>query len=191
MDAAEEGKGPIVAVQPGFRRRRWVGHDEAGIAVGNIHDEKMYPPLNAGDDYIRRYKYDIRPATDARPYFFDFFRWRLLGELYALRDRGGFGLLEWGYPVKLGYHPLSRRFTVTDQRKKSTAVFQTLGEALRQLDRFSAIEALPAGMGRKKNLVVRIRARIDTESLPAPLRLMSALLPPWNEQSQWREWPVQ
>ena len=100
-------------------------------------------------------------------------------------------LLEWRYPVKLGYHPLSRRFTVTDQRKKSTAVFQTLGEALRQLDRFSAIEALPAGMRRKKNLVVRIRARIDTESLPAPLRLMSALLPPWNEQSQWREWPVQ
>tara|TARA_B100000809_G_scaffold73837_1_gene71611 strand:- start:713 stop:1252 length:540 start_codon:yes stop_codon:yes gene_type:complete len=100
-------------------------------------------------------------------------------------------LLEWRYPVKLGYHPLSRRFTVTDQRKKSTAVFQTLGEALRQLDRFSAIEALPAGMGRKKNLVVRIRARIDTDSLPAPLRLMSALLPPWNEQSQWREWPVQ
>ena len=53
----------------------------------------------AGDDFIRRYKYDIRPATDDRPYFFDFFRWRLLGEFYALRGRGGFGLLEWGYPV--------------------------------------------------------------------------------------------
>jgi len=53
----------------------------------------------AGDEFIRRYKYDIRPATDDRPYFFDFFRWRLLGELYALRGRGGFGLLEWGYPV--------------------------------------------------------------------------------------------
>ena len=53
----------------------------------------------AGDDYTRRYKYDIRPATDDRPYFFDFFRWRLLDELYALRGRGGFGLLEWGYLV--------------------------------------------------------------------------------------------
>lgn len=52
-----------------------------------------------GNDFIRRYKYDIRPATDDRPYFFNFFRWRLLGELYALRGRGGFGLLEWGYPV--------------------------------------------------------------------------------------------
>ncbi|MDE0918785.1 MAG: DUF4390 domain-containing protein [Arenicellales bacterium] len=99
--------------------------------------------------------------------------------------------LEWRYPVKLSYHSLSRRFTVTDQRKQSTAVFHTLGEALRQLDRFSVIEALPATIAKKQNLVVRIRARIDTESLPAPLRLMSELLPPWNEQSQWHEWPVQ
>ena len=99
--------------------------------------------------------------------------------------------LEWRYPVKLGYHPLSRRFTVTDQRKKSTVVFHTLGEALRQLDRFNVIEILPAAIAKQKNLVVRIRARIDTESLPAPLRLMSVLLPPWNQQSQWREWPVQ
>tara|TARA_B100000029_G_C17399085_1_gene896348 strand:+ start:147 stop:656 length:510 start_codon:yes stop_codon:yes gene_type:complete len=95
------------------------------------------------------------------------------------------------YPVKLSYHPLSRRFTVTDQRKKSTAVFHTLGEALRQLDRFSVIEALPAAIAKKKRLAVRMRARIDSESLPAPLRLMSNLLPPWNQQSQWHEWLVQ
>jgi len=53
----------------------------------------------AADDYIGRYKYDIAPATDDRPYFFNFFRWRLLGELLDLRERGGLGLLEWGYPV--------------------------------------------------------------------------------------------
>jgi len=99
--------------------------------------------------------------------------------------------LEWRYPVKLGYHPLSRRFTVTDQRKKSTAVFHTLGEALRQLGRFSVIEALPAAIAKKKNLAVRIRARIDKESLPTPLQFMSVLVPSWNQQSQWHEWPVQ
>jgi spermidine synthase len=47
--------------------------------------------------YIDEYKFDISPATDQRPYFFDFFRWRALPEVLDLRLRGGAGLLEWGY----------------------------------------------------------------------------------------------
>ena len=51
--AAKKGKGPVVAVQPSFRRRRRVGRDEAGIALGKGHDEKMHPKLDPGDDRIR------------------------------------------------------------------------------------------------------------------------------------------
>ena len=83
----------IPGITPGMANRynlldRAYFHDAATAILGP-----------SGDDFIRRYKYDIRPATDDRPYFFNFFRWRLLGEFYALRGRGGFGLLEWGYPV--------------------------------------------------------------------------------------------
>jgi spermidine synthase len=49
--------------------------------------------------FIADYKFDIEPPTDNRPYFFDFFRWRVLPELLALRTRGGAGLIEWGYPL--------------------------------------------------------------------------------------------
>ena len=52
-----------------------------------------------GDDFLARYKFDIRPATDDRPYFFDFFRWRSLPEFLALRSQSGAALIEWGYPV--------------------------------------------------------------------------------------------
>ena len=48
-------------------------------------------------DFITRYKYDLRPASDDRPYFFDLFRWRLLDELRGGRARQA--LMEWGYPV--------------------------------------------------------------------------------------------
>ncbi|MHC4984242.1 MAG: SAM-dependent methyltransferase, partial [Planctomycetota bacterium] len=51
------------------------------------------------DDFIRRYKFDIRPATDDRPYFFNFFRWRSLPEFLELRSRSGASLIEWGYPI--------------------------------------------------------------------------------------------
>ena len=47
--------------------------------------------------FIERYKFDIRPAFDDRPYFFSFFRWASLREFLELRDQGGAGLLEVGY----------------------------------------------------------------------------------------------
>ncbi|MDS4032137.1 MAG: SAM-dependent methyltransferase [Candidatus Contendobacter sp.] len=50
-------------------------------------------------DFVDRYKFVIEPATDDRPYFFHFFRWDVLPEILALKERGGLSLLEWGYPV--------------------------------------------------------------------------------------------
>ena len=49
--------------------------------------------------FLDNYKFNISPATDDRPYFFNFFKWRHLPELLSLRDRGGAGLLELGYLV--------------------------------------------------------------------------------------------
>ncbi|KAA1001772.1 SAM-dependent methyltransferase [Paraburkholderia panacisoli] len=51
------------------------------------------------DRFWARYKFDVRPATDDKPYFFHFFKWRSLPELLALKEQGGLPLLEWGYPV--------------------------------------------------------------------------------------------
>ncbi len=50
-------------------------------------------------DFRERYKFAIDPATDDRPYFFHFFKWRTLPEVVSLRRQGGAGLIEWGYLV--------------------------------------------------------------------------------------------
>jgi spermidine synthase len=49
--------------------------------------------------FIDGYKFDLTPATDDRPYFFDFFRWRALPELIERRALGGAALLDWGYLI--------------------------------------------------------------------------------------------
>ena len=49
--------------------------------------------------FMARYKFRIEPATDDRPYFSHFFKWRVLPEVFSLRKRGGAGLVEWGYLV--------------------------------------------------------------------------------------------
>ena len=49
--------------------------------------------------YMQRYKFYIEPATDDRPFYFHFFRWTTLPEVFALRRAGGAGLIEWGYLI--------------------------------------------------------------------------------------------
>jgi len=54
------------------------------------------------DDFVARYPFDIRPATDERPYFQDFFRWPMLAAAWRDKDRGGMALLEAGYLLLVG-----------------------------------------------------------------------------------------
>ena len=51
----------------------------------------------AREAFARDYKFDIRPATDDRPYFWSFFRWVHAPEVLGLRRRGGIGLHDIGY----------------------------------------------------------------------------------------------
>ncbi|HYE34473.1 SAM-dependent methyltransferase [Methylocaldum sp.] len=53
------------------------------------------------ESFIQRYKFDVRPATDDRPYFFHFFKWPLLSEAFKLKGSGGLSLLDMGYPILL------------------------------------------------------------------------------------------
>ena len=49
--------------------------------------------------FLADYKFNLEPATDDRPYFFYFFKWRTLPEVVSLFGRGGIPLLESGYLI--------------------------------------------------------------------------------------------
>jgi len=50
-------------------------------------------------EFMDAYKFNIHPATDDRPYFSRFLKWRTLPELLALKGRGSMPMLEWGYLI--------------------------------------------------------------------------------------------
>ncbi len=54
---------------------------------------------NDADAWFSGYKYFVEPATDNRPYFSHFFKWRTLPEVLSLRSAGGAGLIEWAYLI--------------------------------------------------------------------------------------------
>ena len=49
--------------------------------------------------FYRNYAYNIRPATDDRPYFFDFFKWKTLPHMIRTMGRQWLPFSEWGYLV--------------------------------------------------------------------------------------------
>lgn len=49
--------------------------------------------------FTARYKFNLQPASDDQPYYFNFFKWSTLPELLRLRHKGGLALLESGYLV--------------------------------------------------------------------------------------------
>jgi spermidine synthase len=67
----------------------------------HVHEAARAAVAGSGPDFARRYKFFVAPATDDRPYFFHFFKWRTLAEVFALRKVGGGGLIEWGYLILL------------------------------------------------------------------------------------------
>ncbi|MEA1922836.1 MAG: SAM-dependent methyltransferase [Pseudomonadota bacterium] len=78
-----------------------------GVAEANRYNLLDRPYFFAGtaaildreqrEDFFSRYKFNLKPATDDRPYFFHFFKWSSLAELLSLRAKGGLPLLEQGY----------------------------------------------------------------------------------------------
>jgi hypothetical protein len=49
--------------------------------------------------FIKRYKFNIKPCTDDRPYFAHYFKWQTLPEILRLKGQGGMVLLESGYLI--------------------------------------------------------------------------------------------
>jgi spermidine synthase len=68
-------------------REAWF-HDAAAALLGG-----------EGARFMDDYKFNLRPASDDQPYFFNFFKWRTLPEVMQLRERGGAPLTDAGYLV--------------------------------------------------------------------------------------------
>jgi len=65
-----------------------------------------------GKQFMHQYKFNLRPATDDRPYFNQFFKWGSFVEIFRMRDRGGMPLLEWGYITLVATLSIAAVFSV-------------------------------------------------------------------------------
>ena len=99
-------------------------------------------------------------------------------------------IANWRYRHVLVYHRLSGRYSVENVASGQMKTFTTLIEALNSLSLFHALEKLPISIHDNDRLQVRLRARLETNELPAPLRLIALFFRDWQQTSKWQQWEI-
>ena len=112
----------------------------------------------------------------------------VLIEIEVLRERPL--LDERIHRLRVGYrietHALSSRYVLTDLRSGRTHAyrsFEDLRAGLGEIRGLPVLERRRLGSGHRYR--VRLRARLDIEALPSPLRPLAYLSPLWRLRSDW------
>lgn len=93
---------------------------------------------------------------------------------------------------KLEFHALSRRYLVRNFSTGGQHSFASLNEALFYIGNVYDLPLIDAQLlSQEEKYLVRMRADIDVEALPTPVRLWAYLGSEWSLKSQWYEWRLQ
>ena len=90
---------------------------------------------------------------------------------------------------ELEYRPLSQRYIVRNTNSGDQDSFATLYSALNNLGRVQGLPVIDdALLGSGDDYRVRLRALLQTQQYPAPLRLLLFWRGEWQLESEWFEW---
>lgn len=92
---------------------------------------------------------------------------------------------------ELEYRPLSERYLVRNLNSGEQDSFATLYSALNNLGRIVDLPIIDDALLRPdKDYRIRVRAMLQTQQYPAPLRLLFFWRGQWQLQSDWYEWTL-
>ncbi|MDX1514126.1 MAG: DUF4390 domain-containing protein [Gammaproteobacteria bacterium] len=92
---------------------------------------------------------------------------------------------------RVGVHALSKRYVVRHLNSGETRTFRTVDEmasALGMVDDLPLFEKRL--LNENEDYRARVRARLDVEALPSPLRPLAYISPEWRLGGAWFEWPL-
>ncbi len=93
---------------------------------------------------------------------------------------------------ELEYRPLSQRYIVRNLNSGNQDSFATLYSALNSLGRLQGLPIIDdALLEPGKNYRIRLRALLNTQQYPAPLRLLFFWRDEWQLESEWFEWSLE
>lgn len=90
--------------------------------------------------------------------------------------------------LKIERHALTERYIVTDQLDQQRRLYESIESAVEGLNEMSDIPVASLSELREGEYTMALRARLDIEALPAPMRPIAYISPAWRMSSEWFEW---
>jgi len=102
-------------------------------------------------------------------------------------------IVTWRRDVELRYHALSERYLVQETGLGDISSFINITDAMKSIAQGRTITIPVPELPTNADIPyqVRLKVKLDAESLPTPLRLVAYLSPAWRHSSRWTKWPVQ
>lgn len=97
----------------------------------------------------------------------------------------------WDMLFTLHFHQLSGQYILATPQSDTIQAFNTVEQALTALaSQLSFNLGYQDALKQEQTLYLRTRIRLDTEFLPAPLRLFSLVSSDWKLDSGWKVWEL-
>ncbi len=113
-----------------------------------------------------------------------------------LRPKGAWiwsdNLVDLRLRYSIRYKPLSERFVVSQVPDEGGRSFVTREAAIAALGEVKGLNLIEATrLSPETDYKVHLKAELDIEELPLPLRPMAYLRPSWKLSTGWTRWPLQ
>ena len=93
---------------------------------------------------------------------------------------------------ELRIHVLSRKYIVRNLNSDATTSYPNLNEAITALGNLENVPVLDSHLlSEDKSYHLKLRARLDIEALPSPLRPVAYISSLWRRSSEWSTWPIE
>ena len=93
---------------------------------------------------------------------------------------------------ELQYHALSRRYLVSNYSTGVQHSFSSMNDALEYIGNVYDLPLIYAKLlEHRQPYIVRMRAELDVESLPTPVRLWAYLGSAWSLKGDWYQWHLE
>ena len=99
-------------------------------------------------------------------------------------------IARWAFVQSISYHSLTNRYVLSSSDSNDLQSFSSLADLFNSIEYFNfqsdiLSDTLPAS---RQGYKLRLEIALDKTTLPAPLRVMSYVLPAWKQKSDVYEW---